>query len=101
MGKPTRRDFLKLATGTVAALGLGAVPVAEAPEPELPEPVSPECSETPGLLWMKITMADGQGGHLVPPEYRQALLDRLLEREFIEGDPKLVPVGIVGEVRVL
>ena len=101
MSALTRRKFLQLAALTAAALGLGAVPVAKAPEPEAEEtlPVHNLLSATHNDL----EMADSytawyrvNGGDWMRLEPRA--LNRLTERNFIEGDTMLVPIGVVGEV---
>jgi len=96
----TRRDFIKsMLAGVAAALGLGAVPVAEAePKRIHGRDVTLEVNGTTLLsempddgAWFRINGGDWM--RLSP-----LALDRLSRRNFIEGDPASVPVGIIGEV---
>lgn len=104
MTKITRRNFLKLATvsATAAVLGLGTVPVAEAPELEAGEVAQVHNLLSAAHNDLKIADSDtawyrvngGDWVRLGPPA-----LDRLLRRNFIEGDTMLIPIGVIGEVQ--
>ena len=102
----TRRRFLQLAAVTAAALGLGAVPVAEVPEPETDG--NQVFIDADGVTWSiaydsACEMADSDTAwfRINGGEWRRLDLPDMLERNFIEGDTMLIPIGMIGEVQAL